>query len=138
MIQNRKARHLYHLFETWEAGLCLRGLEVKALKAGQASISEAYVLVENGEVWIHGFHITSGSQAFSIPDPTRPKKLLLHRKEIDKIQKAVDRKGYTLIPVSVETNPKGLIKIKISLALGKTDYDKRQALKEKATRRDEE
>lgn len=132
LVRNRKALHAYHVLETWEAGLALLGTEVKALRSGRGQFQDAYVDVVDGELWLKQAHISPyefGTDANH--EPLRPRKLLLRRAEIDKILKAVVRKGYTLVPLSIYLNDKGLIKTRIALAEGKQGKDKRDALKER-------
>ncbi len=132
LVRNRKALHAYHVLETWEAGLALLGTEVKALRSGRGQLQDAYVDVVDGELWLKQAHISPyefGTDANH--EPLRPRKLLLRRAEIDKILKAVVRKGYTLVPLSIYLNDKGLIKTRIALAEGKQGKDKRDALKER-------
>ena len=137
MIQNKKARYLYHLSDQWEAGICLLGAEVKAIRAGQASLGEAYAVLEGDEIYLHGFHISCADIAFMVADPLRPRKLLLHRQEIEKIKKQISQRGYTLVPLSIYPNERGLFKLTLALAMGKKSWDHRQDLKEKADRRDQ-
>jgi SsrA-binding protein len=132
LVRNRKALHAYHVLETWEAGLALLGTEVKALRSGRGQLQDAYVDVVDGELWLKQAHISPyefGTDANH--EPLRPRKLLLRRAEIDKILKAVVRKGYTLVPLAIYLNDKGLIKTRIALAEGKQGKDKRDALKER-------
>ncbi|HOE96640.1 MAG TPA: SsrA-binding protein SmpB [Candidatus Sumerlaeota bacterium] len=136
VCQNRKARHEYHIEETWEAGLELRGTEVKSLRQGKGSLQEAYAQVKGGEAWLLQFHIPPYEQGnrFNV-DPVRPRKLLLHRREIGKLAGAVSRQGYTLVPLRVYFR-RGRAKVEIAVAKGKKLYDKREAMKERDTRRD--
>ena len=132
LVRNRKALHAYHVLETWEAGLALLGTEVKALRSGRGQLQDAYVDAVDGELWLKQAHISPyefGTDANH--EPLRPRKLLLKRAEIDKILKAVVRKGYTLVPLAIYLNDKGLIKTRIALAEGKQGKDKRDALKER-------
>jgi SsrA-binding protein len=128
VAQNRKARHDYHLHDTFEAGLVLTGTEVKSLRAGRASLADAYVTVDDGEVWLRGAHIPEydfGTHANHTPRRTR--KLLLHKKEIAKLAREADAAGKTIVPLSVYFSD-GYAKVQIAVATGKRDYDKRQAL----------
>lgn len=129
VCQNRKARHLYHLEDRFEAGLVLTGTEVKSLRAGRASLVEAYARPVGEELFIHGFHIPpyEAGNRHNV-DPVRPRKLLLHRREIDKLIGAATRKGFALVPLRVYFK-NGRAKIEIALGRGKKDYDKRQDLK---------
>ena len=128
---NRKARHDYFIEETLEAGLCLEGWEVKSLRAGKGQITETYVHVKNGEAWLIGAHITPliSSSTHIKPDPTRTRKLLLHRRELDRLVGAVERKGYTLVALDLHWS-KGKAKLNIGLAKGKKQHDKRAAQKD--------
>lgn len=128
---NRKARHDYFIEETFEAGLALEGWEVKALRAGKAQLTETYVHVKNGEAWLIGAHFTPLISASSHvrTDPTRTRKLLLHRRELDRLVGAVERKGYTLVALDLHWN-RGRAKLTIGLAKGKKQHDKRASKKE--------
>ncbi len=127
-ITNRRAWHDYHIGETFEAGIVLSGTEVKSLRQGRASLQEAYCRVEGGEVYIIGMHITPYEQGnrFNL-DPVRPRKLLLHREEIRRIERQLQQKGYTLIPLKLYF-VRGYAKLQIALARGKKLYDKREAI----------
>lgn len=127
-IVNRKARHEYHIDETYEAGIVLTGTEVKSIREGRTSIQDAYCKVENGEVIIYGMHIAPYEQGnrFNV-DPLRPRKLLLHKSEILRIARQLQEKGYTLIPLKVYFD-KGFAKLQLGLARGKKLYDKREAI----------
>ena len=123
---NRKARHDYFIEERYEAGLALQGWEVKALRAGRLQLKEGYVLMKDGEAWLFGAHISPlpTTSTHVIADPTRSRKLLLHRRQIDALLGAVERKGYALVPLSVYWK-KGKAKVEIGLARGKKQHDKR-------------
>jgi len=127
-ITNRRAWHDYHIGETFEAGIVLSGTEVKSLRQGRASLQEAYCKVEGGEVFIIGMHIAPYEQGnrFNL-DPLRPRKLLLHREEIRRIERHLQQKGYTLIPLKLYF-ARGYAKLQIALARGKKLYDKREAI----------
>lgn len=129
---NRRARHEYFLEETFEAGLVLEGWEVKSLRAGRAQITEAYVTLKDGEAWLLGGHfiplITASTHVH--PDPTRTRKLLLQRDQIDKLIGKVERAGYTVIPLDLHWT-RGRCKISIALAKGKKLHDKREDSKQK-------
>ena len=127
-ITNRKAWHDYHIGETFEAGIVLVGTEVKSLRQGKASLQEAFCRTEDGEIVIQGMHIAPYEQGnrFNV-DPVRPRKLLLHRAEIRKIQRQLQEKGYTLVPLKLYFD-KGYAKLLIGLARGKKLYDKREAI----------
>jgi SsrA-binding protein len=129
---NRKARHDYFIEETFEAGLCLEGWEVKSLREGRAQLTEAYVYVKKGEAFLLGAHfsplLTASTHVNT--DPTRSRKLLLHRRELDRLVGAVERKGYTLVPLDLHWR-KGRAKLEIGLAKGKKQHDKRAADKDR-------
>ncbi|GAA4091511.1 MULTISPECIES: SsrA-binding protein SmpB [Actinomadura] len=128
IAQNKRARYDYHIDDTWEAGLVLMGTEVKALRAGRASLADGYAHVRNGEVWLENVHIPEYLQGtWTNHAPRRPRKLLLHRREIDKIADKSDEAGWTLIPLSLYFKD-GKAKVEIGLARGKKTYDKRQAI----------
>ena len=134
--QNRKARHDYFIEENFEAGIMLSGSEVKSLRAGRATISEAYASAENDELFLVNAYIPEYESARSINhEPKRPRKLLMHRREIDKLQNAVNRKGMTLVALSIYFNDNGLAKVDLGLARGKQHHDKRQDIKERDWKR---
>lgn len=136
IANNKKARHDYFLEETYEAGVSLHGTEVKSLRMGKCSIKEAYVRIENGEVYIYGMHIAPYEKGNLFNrDPLRVKKLLLHKREILKLSQAIKEKGYTLIPVQVYLSG-SLVKVEIALAKGKKLYDKRQDIAKKDAKRE--
>ena len=134
---NRRARHDYHIEDRLEAGLALEGWEVKSLRAGRAQISEAYVLLRNGEAYLFGAHFTPLPTASThiTPDPSRTRKLLLHRSEINRLIGAVERRGFTLVPLALYWK-RGRAKVEIGLAKGKKSYDKRADKKEKDWQRE--
>ena len=139
IAQNRKAFHDYFIEDRFEAGLALQGWEVKSLREGRAQLKESYVIVRNGEVFLFGAHIsplTSASTHVN-PDPTRTRKLLLHRGEISKLIGSVDRKGYTLVPLSLYWK-RGRAKLEIGLAKGKAKVDKRATIKDRERAREAE
>jgi len=128
---NRKARHEYEILDTLEAGLVLKGPEVKSLREGKVGFQDAYARLEGGEVWLHSFHISHYEQAGrNNEDPLRPRKLLLNRHEIRKLVGQVEEKGLTLIPLDIYFR-KGVAKITLALARGRKLYDKREKLKRK-------
>jgi SsrA-binding protein len=134
---NRKARHDYHLDERYEAGLALLGWEVKALRAGRLQLAEGYVLVKNDEAWLLGAHIAPLNTASThvLADPTRTRKLLLKRRELDHLVGAVERKGYTVIPLAMYWKD-GRAKLEIALARGKQEHDKRATEKDRDWQRE--
>jgi SsrA-binding protein len=128
IAQNRKARHDYHIDETFEAGLVLTGTEVKSLRAGRATLADGYAVVMDGEIWLQGVHIAEYSQGtWTNHPPRRTRKLLLHRKEIERIGAATRESGITIVPLAMYFKD-GRVKIEIGLARGKRAYDKRQAI----------
>ena len=135
-LDNRKAFFNYEILEKLEAGLVLKGPEVKSLREGKGSIKEAFGRIEKGECFIYNFHITPYPASLEKPAPMRKKKLLLSRKEIKRLNRKLEEKGLTLIPLAVYFNKKGLAKIEIALAKGKKLYDKRDRIKERDVRRD--
>lgn len=138
IANNKKARHDYFLEEFYEAGISLHGTEVKSLRMGKCSIKEAFIRIENGEVIVYGMHISPYEKGNIFnKDPLRPKKLLLHKKEILKLQQKIAEKGYTLVPVEVYLKG-SLVKVQIALAKGKKLYDKRQDIAKKDQRRESE
>ena len=130
IISNKKAFHDYFVEEKFEAGICLEGWEVKAIRSGRANIKESYVVVRDGEVFIFGMHITPLPEASTHvkPDPIRTRKLLLHEKQISKLIGLVERAGYTLMPLDLHFL-RGRIKLEIGLAKGKKQHDKRDVEK---------
>lgn len=132
IAQNKKARFDFHLEEEFEAGLELRGWEVKALRAGRANIKESHVIIHGGEAWLVGARISPLPEASThlTPDPTRTRRLLLHRHELRRLIGLTQQKGYTIVPLDLHWS-QGLAKIQIALAKGKKKVDKRQDMKEK-------
>jgi SsrA-binding protein len=136
VAQNRKAYHEYHILESLEAGLALKGTEVKSLRAGRASLKEAYARPEGGELWLLGAHIAryeAGSHTNH--EPTRPRKLLLHRDQIDRLASQALEKGLTLVPLKLYFK-NGRAKVELGLARGKKLYDKRQVMIQRAMQRE--
>jgi SsrA-binding protein len=136
---NRRARHDYFIENTLEAGLALEGWEVKSMREGRAQITEAYVYLRNGEAWLVGAHFSPLKTASTHikADPTRSRKLLLHRHELDRLTGAVERKGYALVPLDLHWH-KGRAKIELGLAKGKKQHDKRAADKDRDWQRQKE
>ncbi len=138
VARNRKAAHDYELGETWEAGLVLVGPEVKALRAGRASLAGGFADIEDGEIWLHGVHIPQYSQARWLEAGSRRKrKLLLHRAQIDKIARKVEEGGMTVVPLTLYFKD-GRAKVEIALARGRKTWDKRHALAEREAAREAE
>ena len=138
IAQNKKARHDYHIEDTWEAGLVLQGTEVKSLRAGRASLADGFAEIENDEAWLLGVHIPEYSQGtWTNHSARRKRKLLLNRAEITKSERKSGDKGYTLVPLSLYFKD-GRAKVEIALAKGKKSWDKRHALAERQANREKE
>ena len=126
VARNKRARHDYHILETWEAGVVLSGTEVKSLRQGKANLTDAYATVRDGEVFLLNLHISPYEQGNQFNhEPTRTRKLLLHRKEIRRLIGGVERQGLTLVPLELFFNPRGKAKVTLALAKGKKQHDKR-------------
>jgi SsrA-binding protein len=135
-IKNRKARHEYHVKETYEAGLALQGTEVKSLREGNASIGEAFAYLKDGEVWLQNMYIKPYKMgSYANHNERRERKLLLKRREIGELDKAVKRKGFTLVPLKIYFK-KGYAKLLLGIAEGKQKHDKRQDIKERDVKRE--
>jgi SsrA-binding protein len=139
IVENRKAFHDYFIEERFEAGLALEGWEVKAIRGGRANLKEAYVVIKGGDIVLIGAHISPLATASTHvrPDPTRTRRLLLHREEINRLVGKVERAGYTLAPLDLHYKS-GRIKLEIGLAKGKKQYDKRAAIKEREWNREQQ
>lgn len=136
IARNKRARHDYHILETWEAGLVLSGTEVKSLRDGKANIADAYAIVKDGEVFLLNLHIAPYEQGGHFNhDPTRTRKLLLHRKEIRRMIGAVERQGLTLIPLELYFK-RGIAKVTLALGKGKKLHDKRDTARERDAERE--
>ena len=132
---NRKARFEYRFYDTFEAGLVLKGSEIKSIRAGRVSLREGFVLLEGGEAWLVNVHIAQYDPASrQNHEPRRRRKLLLHRREIERLQSGVQEKGYTIVPTRLYLKD-GRAKVEIALARGKKLYDKRQAIAERDSKR---
>ncbi|MBN1955330.1 MAG: SsrA-binding protein SmpB [Anaerolineae bacterium] len=133
---NRKASHDYHIEERHEAGLVLKGTEVKSIRAGRVNLREGYVQLRDGELWLVNTHIASydpgGRQGH---EPTRPRKLLLHRREINRLAGQVQERGYTIVPLKIYFKH-GRVKVEIALVRGKRQYDKREAIRQRDSERE--
>lgn len=137
LASNRKATHDYFIEDRFEAGFALRGSEIKSIRAGRIQLREAYVRVDNNELWLINAHVSVYDPAArDNHDPLRPRKLLLHRAEIRKIAEKVKLKGYTVVPLDVHLSSKGRAKVTIALAKGKRQYDKRQTIAARESERD--
>ena len=138
IAQNRKARHDYHVDDTFEAGLVLVGTEVKSLRAGRATLVDGFAEIHEGEAFLHGVHIPEYTQGtWTNHEPRRVRKMLLNRHEIDKIEGKINEKGFTLIPLSLYFLD-GRAKVELGLARGKKTYDKRHALAERQANREKQ
>jgi len=138
IAQNKKARHDYHIEDTYEAGMVLQGTEVKSLREGRASLVDGFVDIDRGEAWLHGVHIPEYlNGSWTNHAARRKRKLLLHRMEIEKIERRVSEKGLTIVPLSLYFD-NGRAKIEIALAKGKKSWDKRQAIAERTADREKE
>ena len=138
VAQNKKARHDYHIEDTYEAGLVLTGTEVKSLRAGRASLVDGFAEVDNGEMWLHAVHIPEYTQGtWTNHSARRKRKLLLNRHEIDRIESRVNERGLTVVPLSLYFKD-GRAKVEIALARGKKTWDKRHALAEKQANREKQ
>ncbi len=138
LAENRKARHDYTIEETCEAGVALTGTEIKSIRAGRVNLRDSYAQVKGGEMWLFNVHIAPYDQAGYVShDPMRPRKLLLHRKEINRLAGAVTEKGLALIPLRVYLK-NNRAKIELALARGKKSYDKRDAIAERDSKREVE
>jgi SsrA-binding protein len=136
IVSNRKARHEYEIQESVEAGLVLLGSEVKSLRAGRANLNDAYALVKGGEIWISGMHISPYEKStIQKPDPLRERKLLLKKKEIRKLSRRVEEKGFTLVPLRLYFK-KNRVKVELAVARGKRLYDKKEAIARRDVQRD--
>jgi SsrA-binding protein len=138
IAQNRKARHDYHIEDTYEAGLVLMGTEVKSLRQGRCTLSDGFAEIDSNEIWLHQVHIPEYTQGtWTNHSARRKRKLLLHRQEIEKITRKVSEKGYTLVPLSLYFKD-GRAKVELALAKGKKQYDKRHAIATRQANREKE
>lgn len=132
---NRKARHDYHLYDSYEAGLVLTGSEIKSVRAGQVNLRDGFVREQDGEMWLFNVHIAPYDQAgIYNHEPQRPRKLLLHRRQIDRLAAEAQAKSYTIIPLQLYLR-NGLAKVEIALARGKRKYDKRESMRQRDAQR---
>ena len=138
VASNRRARHDYDVLESVEAGIVLRGAEVKSLRAGEVQLRDAHARVHDGECWLHGVHIAPYEHAnlFDRPDPDRARKLLLHAKEIGRLGARVAQDGLTLVPLSIYFNTDGKAKVDLGLCRGRKTYDKRHAIAKRDVERE--
>ncbi len=136
VANNKKARHDYFIEEVYEAGIVLTGTEIKSVRLGRVNLKESYAKVEDGEMIVYGMHISPYEQGNRFnTDPMRPKKLLLHKKEIQKLIGYTSQQGLTLVPLNMYINEKGLAKMELAVARGKKLYDKREDLQKKDIQR---
>ncbi|NLG34419.1 MAG: SsrA-binding protein SmpB [Lentisphaerae bacterium] len=138
LATNRKARHEYHILDSWEAGISLTGGEVKSCRAGQASLAEAYAAFHKGELFIHQMRIqpyAAATSGFTSHEPDRPRKLLMHRRELDRLAGTLQLKGHALVPLKLYL-ARGKIKIELGLGKGKLLFDKRETLRRKTADRE--
>ncbi len=136
-IANRRARHEYFILDSYECGIVLVGSEVKSIRDGRANLVDAYARVEDGEVWLYGMHVSPYPFARIGHDPTRRRKLLLHRSEIDRLVGKLTEAGLTLVPLKVYFR-NGVAKLELAVARGKRQWDKRQAMAERDAKRETE
>ena len=138
VAENRRARFDYYIEDTLEVGIALTGTEVKSLRFGEGSIAESYAEVRGGEAWLVNSNVPEFSHGNRFNhQPKRPRKLLLHRREVDRLQGAVERKGMTLVPLSIYFNSQGRAKVELALAKGKNAADKRHTIKERDWKREQ-
>ncbi|MDD4116626.1 MAG: SsrA-binding protein SmpB [Kiritimatiellae bacterium] len=138
LATNRKARHEYHILDSWEAGLSLTGGEVKSCRAGQASLAEAYAVFDRGELFLHGLRIqpyAAAQSGFNTDAPDRPRKVLMHRRELDRLAGTLQLKGHAVVPLKLYL-ARGRIKVELGLGKGKLLYDKRETLRRKTADRE--
>ncbi len=136
IANNKKAYYEYFIEDKIEAGLVLKGTEVKSIRMGRVNIKESYAQVTNGEVFVHGMHISSYEMGnrFNV-DPIRPRKLLLHKREINRLIGYIQQKGLTIVPLKIYISPKGLVKLQIGVGRGKKNHDKRQSIAKRDSER---
>ncbi len=139
IANNRKARHDYHIDDDFEAGIVLKGTEVKSLRNGNCSLKDGFVQIDKGEAFLYNVHIAPYEQGnqFNV-DPTRKRKLLFHKKEIARLEGRVREKGYTLVPLQIYFNDRSKVKVKVGLAKGLAKYDKRAQIKKREQNREME
>lgn len=137
IVQNKKARHDYAILETFEAGIALRGTEVKSLREGRANLRDSFALIEGDQMLLRGLHISPYSHTSDRDlDPLRDRRLLMNREEIRKLTAKVTEKGMTLVALKLYFNERGIVKVEIGLAKGKRQHDKREAIAERESRRE--
>ncbi|AEE91213.1 tmRNA-binding protein [Tepidanaerobacter acetatoxydans Re1] len=137
LVVNRKARHDYHILETFEAGIALTGTEVKSVREGKCNLKDSFARIENGEIYLYNMHISPYEKGNIFnKDPLRTRKLLMHKKQINRLFGQVKEKGLTLIPLRLYLNERGLVKVELALAKGKALYDKREDAKHRDAARE--
>jgi SsrA-binding protein len=136
VIGNSRARHRFELLERFECGIVLVGCEVKSLRAGNASLDEGYARLKGNELWLLGVHIAEyEAKGYAGHEPVRPRKLLLHKREIAHLKKAVERKGLTIVPLRIYFSDRNLVKVEVALARGRKLHDKRNVAKEREAKK---
>jgi len=136
-ITNRKARHEYHIEETYEAGIALTGTEIKSIRAGKANLQDSYARVENGELILYNMHVSPYEQGNRFNhEPKRPRKLLMHKREIMRLLGLTREKGFSLIPLQLYFTERGWVKVELALARGKKKYDKREDMAARDAKRE--
>ncbi len=139
LIKNRRALHDYFVIQKFEAGIALQGCEIKSIRAGKVNFKDSYARIFDGECWLLNLHISPFEKSSHFtPDPTRKRKLLLHKHEIRRLRVRTEEQGMTIVPLEIFINEKGLCKVTIALAKGKKTYDKRDVLHKKDMERDRE
>lgn len=139
MFKNRKASFNYYFVSEYEAGIVLKGTEIKSIRQGKINFKDCYGRIEEGEIWLYNLHISVYEQgSYYNHDPERIRKLLLNRNEIKKIVKQIEEKGMTLVPKSLFINEKGLVKVMIAVAKGKKVFDKRETIRKKDEKREQD
>lgn len=134
---HKKAFHNYHLYDRWECGIVLSGGEVKSLRAGRTSFTDSFAHIDKGELYLYNLHIDPYEQAsYMNQEPGRPRKLLVHTKELERINGALTRGGLTLVPTKIYFNNRGLVKVEIAVGQGKKLHDKRQDIKKREIKRE--
>ena len=138
-IKNRRSQHEYYSIQTLEAGIVLKGTEIKSIRAGKVNFKDSYAKIEDGECWLHNLHISPWEKAaYFNHEAERKRKLLLHKHEIKRLRSKVEEQGMTLIPLELLINEGGLCKVILALAKGKKEYDKRDAMRKKDLERNQE
>lgn len=136
-LKNRKARYNYEFIDLYKAGLSLKGTEIKSIREGKVTMGEAFCVFKNGELFVRNMHIAPYTQGtYANHDPLRERKLLLHKRELEKLKDKAEEKGLTIVPVRLFLNDRGLAKLEIALAKGKKLHDKRDSIKDKDTKRE--